>query len=140
MSTFRWSLLTILIGAICLLISLLWPAIPDPRANWTDEKSAALANTDLELHSLSHALIDGMEHAAGDPTHIHTPGEISDPRITALEMERAGQRHAALQAELEAARQIPAGWHLLLGLVGAAMLTLGVAMAIASRSPAEGSE
>lgn len=132
MYTLRWAWIAILGGSICVVVSLLWPEIPNPRANWTDQKASAYSDAAQEVHGLSHALTDEMQHAAGDPNHIHTPSESSDPRLTALELERARERSDALQAELEAARQVPRAGHLLLGLAGAALAIVGVVMAFAS--------
>jgi hypothetical protein len=130
MSTIRWSVAAILIGSTCIAAAALWPAAPDPRLRWTNEKSADYMATSQQLKSLTHDLADAMDHAAGDSRHVHSEAEtISDPRLTALERERVEEHSAALQAELEAARQIPPGWHLLVGLIGGLLVAAGCATA-----------
>lgn len=137
LNTFRWSLVAIFVGSLCIAAALLWPEVPDPRAGWTDKKSADHLNTFQEVHALSHDLAGAMDHSAGDPLHVHSPTEsITDPRLAALGLERAREHSAKLQAELEAARQIPPGWHLLLGLVGALLLVVGVVVAVTTRGRA----
>ena len=132
MNTFRWALTAIGVGLLCIAAAVLWPDVPDPRAGWTDEKSAEYSTTAHEIHALSHDLVGAMDHAAGDPRHVHSPTEpTADPRLTALDLERSHERSAALRAELEAARQIPPGWHLLVGLIGALLAVVGVVVAVA---------
>lgn len=134
MNIFRCALGAVLIGSLCIVAAILWPDVPDPRARWTDQKSADYTRTSDEIHALSHDLVGAIDHAAGDPLHVHSPAEpIRDPRLTALELERAHEHSADLQAELEAARQIPPGWHLLLGLVGALLVVVGVVVAVTTR-------
>jgi hypothetical protein len=132
MNTLRWALLIILCGSICIVASLVWPEIPDPRERWTEEKSAEFSETGQEIHSLSHVLTDEIERTERDPNHVHPPGETTDPRVAALELERARERSDELRAELEAARKTPAGYHLLLGLVGGVLVIAGGVMAVAS--------
>ena len=136
-NTFRWSLAAVVIGSLCIAAAILWPEVPDPRAGWTDQKSADYLSTSREMHALSHDLAGAMDHAAGDPLHLHSPTEaIADPRLAALDLERAREHSAKLQAELEAARRIPPGWHLLLGLVGAVLVVVGVVVAVTTRGRA----
>jgi hypothetical protein len=131
MNTFRWAFVSIVVGLLFIAAAVLWPAVPNPRARWTGEKAAQYQATSSELQSLSHDLAGQLSHAAGAPSHVHSPTEtIADPRLTALELERVAEHSAALQAELEAARQIPPGWHLLAGLVGAVLAVVGIIVAV----------
>ncbi|MEX2171987.1 MAG: hypothetical protein WD851_21885 [Pirellulales bacterium] len=134
MTIFRWALTAIVIGSLCIAAAMLWPEVPDPRAGWTDQKSADYLNASQEIHARSHDLAGAMDHATGDPLHVHSPTEsIADPRLAALDLERAREHSAKLQAELEAARRIPPGWHLLLGLLGALLTVVGVVIALTTR-------
>lgn len=134
MNTFRLGMAAIVVGLLCIAAAILWPEMPDPRGRWTNEKSADFMATSRELQALSHDLVGAMDHATGDPSHVHSPTEtVADPRLTALQLERSREHSAALRAELEAARTVPPGWNLLLGLIGMILAVVGFIVMVATR-------
>lgn len=105
-------LLLFLAGSFLLAAGLLWPAIADPRANWSPEQAQAYAEVSASLHESAH----------GHPESVSKE-----------EYEAIRERFSSMKTELEGAREKPKRIALLLKWGGAALAAGGVLVMLGQR-------
>jgi hypothetical protein len=122
-ATLSWravaAMLLLLVGLVCIALSVVWPAVSTGRSAWSDEQALAYQAASAEVHRLS------MQAAATEPE--------KQTRALHDELNKAEAKYRDLRAELDSARSRPSRIAKMLRIGGILLLAGGIVGLIAKR-------
>lgn len=104
-------LVALSIGVVLILVSFLWPSISNGRGQWTTQQALEHQRASAELHQLSHKYDHELAEGNGDA--------VLD------ELQAARTEYERLDADLEAARNHPVHFAMVLRILGVLVAVAG---------------
>jgi hypothetical protein len=119
----------IVLSAILIVLSFLWPSMFPPESRWTQEQAEEHARAGTQFHHLSHP--GGHAHAKGEShSHSHSHSH-AEHKVNAAQLEAARLRWEKSKAALAAATtrgNTTADWLRYGGAAAALVGVVGLAM------------